>query len=502
MRAGAGDSGSQLLDWLPQLTISEGRRAGENLTVMPWQAEFIRGAFAPDVLTGALSIGRGNGKSTTAAAIACAYIAGPLARERGEVVVVAGVVEQAAIIARHVLAFLRKGIAEGLLTVRERAGAYQILRPDLGARLVVRGGRARSLHGLAPSLVLMDEPAAWSATDRESKLAALTTAAGKQPDCRLIALGTRDDDETSWWSSWCDRDRAHHFRQVHAAPADCELTDESAQIAANPSMPFFPDLARAIRMEASACDSASAVAAFRALRLNQGVSEVAESVLIEAEAWARCETDRLPVPMGGYVLGLDLGGSSSMTAAAAYWWSSDRLEARAWVGSEPSLRRRGRADGVGNLYSRMSRRGELAVVGGRVPPVADVLREVVQTWGPPVVIACDRYRQGELLDGLQAAGLGPEVVWRGQGYKDQGEDVRRFQSAVLGERVAVSPSLLVRAALRSSRLQTDPAGNQKVNRVGRRVRTDAAMAVLLAVSEGDRRRATARERFRYVGLAG
>ena len=79
----------RLISYLSALTVTEGRRAGEGLTVLPWQRRFVRGAFAPGRTTAALSVARGNGKTVLVAGIAAAAIDGPLAVPRGETIIVA-----------------------------------------------------------------------------------------------------------------------------------------------------------------------------------------------------------------------------------------------------------------------------------------------------------------------------------------------------------------------------------------------------------------------------
>ena len=107
---------------------------------------------------------------------------------------------------------------------------------------------------------------------------------------------------------------------------------------------------------------------------------------------------------------------------------------------------------------------------------------------------CDRYREAELRDALDAGRMpGPRpVIVRGMGWKDGGEDVRRFVRAVLEERVKAPRSLLLRSAIGEARTVADVAGNRKLakrTQGGRRAlaRDDAAAAVILAVAEGDRR---------------
>ena len=161
-------------------------------------------------------------------------------------------------------------------------------------------------------------------------------------------------------------------------------------------------------------------------------------MLIDLEAWKRCETDALPARTGPYVLGLDLGQSGALTAAAAYWPVTGRLEAVACVGGIPDLRVRGRRDNVGGLYETMARRGELLVHAGlRVPDYGEFVRQVVDRWGAPSAIVADRYKEAELRDALDAGRMrrGLPLVTRGQGWRDGGEDVRRFRRGVLQDRV-------------------------------------------------------------------
>ena len=116
---------------------------------------------------------------------------------------------------------------------------------------------------------------------------------------------------------------------------------------------------------------ASRLASFKALRLNMGTSDVAESLLLPADTWARCEGEALPA--GPYILGLDLGGSYAQSAASAYWPHTGRLEAFAVFPAMPDLVERGLFDGVGPLYTECARRGELMVMGQRTTDIPALL---------------------------------------------------------------------------------------------------------------------------------
>ena len=205
------------------------------------------------------------------------------------------------------------------------------------------------------------------------------------------------------------------------------------------------------------------LASWRALRLNQGVSDAFEAVLLDAatrrEAEGEVDAD------GSYVLGVDLGATAAMSAAAGYWPATGRLEALAAFPESPGLAERGLKDAVGDLYQRMHRRGELILAGEFTSDVAGLLREVLGRWGRPAAVVADRWREGELREALAAANVPLAALeLRGQGFKDGAEDVRAFRRAVLDGRVCPVESLLMRSAMAEARVVTDPAGNQKLSK--------------------------------------
>ncbi|MEO0958931.1 MAG: hypothetical protein AAFY66_10790 [Pseudomonadota bacterium] len=180
-----------------------------------------------------------------------------------------------------------------------------------------------------------------------------------------------------------------------------------------------------------------------------------------------------------------------MTASAAYWPASRRLEVRGWFPSDPDLLARGDSDHVGGRYAEMARRGELETVGGKIVPAREWIARTVAWVGGDAIgcIVADRFKQAEVGEALDAVGVRAPVIWRGMGWKDGGEDTRRFQDAVRGGHVATAESLLMRSALADTVLTLDPAGNAKITRARSTGRIDAAAAAVLAVAEAARRRA-------------
>ena len=113
-------------------------------------------------------------------------------------------------------------------------------------------------------------------TSSERMLAALRTAAGKQARSLMILLGTRPASAEHWFEMMLNG--GADYSQIHAAGVEDATGQRRTWVKANPSLSIMPDLERAIRRESKlAKQDESVMASFRALRLNQGVSDTAQS---------------------------------------------------------------------------------------------------------------------------------------------------------------------------------------------------------------------------------
>ena len=495
-----------MLAYLSGLTVSQGRRAGEPFRVLPWQRRFIRGAFAPGVQSAALSVARGNGKTALLSGIAAATLDGPLAVPRGETVIVASSFEQARIAFEHVVAFMGDKLSDKRRwKTWDTAQQGRIEDKVTGARVRVIGSDPRRAHGLAPVLVLADEPAQWSSSTGEKMVAALRTAAGKQPHSRFVALGTRPADAEHWFSKLlvggCD------YAQCHAARASDPPFQRRTWAKANPSLAHMPDLESAIRTEArQARQDPALLASFEALRLNLGTEDAAVSTLLDAGLWRA--TEGVAELDGPAVWGVDLGTSAAQSAVACYHPQTGALASLAAFPAEPTLAERGLRDGVGGLYAECARRGELLTLGRHTVDVTALLQAALDRFGRPARIVADRWREADLREALESAGVPLAALeFRGMGFRDGAEDVRGFRKACADRRVIPAPSLLLRSAMAEARTVSDPAGNAKLSKGsqgGRRARArdDAAAAAILAVAAGARIPAAPPRRWRYRGMAG
>lgn len=482
---------------LEKLTIGQGSRYGERMKLFPWERRFLNGAFKPGVEDAALSIARGNGKSTFLAGIlTCGLGEGPLVEPGADIVMTASSFEQGRICFAHLRWFLEDRLEETLngsrrkrYRVQDSANRAMITDTVTRARVVVTGSDPRRLHGLAPKLILGDELAQWPKP--ESMLAALRTSLGKIPGARSLWIGTRPEDPAHPFEKLL---LTGDFSQLHSVPKDREermLFWKRTWTLANPSLRFLPDLERTIRKHSKrAKEDAGELASFRSLRLNQGVSDVANrDLLCDPAIWKSALDSDTPPAEGPYALGVDMGGSAAFSSLAACW-GNGRLDTVSAIGGIPSIRERARKHGVGTLYDRAVRSGELLVEDGkRIPSIPTLFDAALERWGEPEVIVTDPWRLAELEDALEGHSYWRTVrlSLRRQGFKDGAAAVRAWKAALLDSAVhPVPPAIMLTRALAEAVTVADPAGNQKLAKStqgGRRLnaKDDVAAASLLAV---------------------
>ena len=187
----------------------------------------------------------------------------------------------------------------------------------------------------------------------------------------------------------------------------------------------LPSLAAELWEEAAdARQDDSLLPAWRALRLNGGVHDVAVvRVLSGADTWVQ-HTGEAPRE-GRPVWGLDLSQSEAMAAVAAYWPTTGRID-RIDRELPPSAEPRGaQAPGWGCRFVCAN-----ANPGGGGRHRGSLSGPPSRASGRPPRVAADRWRADELGDVLTARRV-PRVPFheRRQGFKDGGADVRDFRRA-------------------------------------------------------------------------
>ncbi|QDY70310.1 terminase [Qingshengfaniella alkalisoli] len=474
--------------------MPEGPKAGQPVKLAPFQKQFVKGALADGINVAVLSIGRGNAKTALSAGIALGAVMGKWDRQpRREIVIAARTRDQGRIAFDFVVGFIRSLPAEEqkLFTIRRSPRLEIEYEGDGGGHFIrVIAADGKSALGSAPTLVLMDERGHWQADQGDALEHALLSGLGKRGG-RALIISTSAPDDAHPFSVWLDEAQEGVYRQEHRpapslAPDDLEslkLANPGAEHGIGSSLEWLQGQARR-----AIARGGSTLTGFRLYNRNERVSGETRDLLLTVDEWLACEADDMPPREGQVVVGIDLGGSASMSAAALYWPDTGRLEAHGWFPSKPGLLDRGQNDGVNDRYLQMQDRGELSTLGDQTVPVAPWLVEIMRHVEGEAVAAlvADRYKQAEIGEAISKAGLRCPVVWRGMGFKDGGEDAERFRRAAYDGKVCSAPSLLLRSAFADAVCLRDPSNNIKLAKARSNGRIDAACAAVLAVAQGAR----------------
>lgn len=254
----------------------KGHGWGQPLRLAPFQKAWLRDVLAGDVTSAAMSLPRGNGKSTFLAAVGLWALFDPDESGAPQVPVVATTINQAI---RSVYGVATAMIgAERELSDRciqyTAIGGTKVRVPFTGGEMFPVSNDVDGLQGLDPSVAIVDELGFMPVESFD----ALLLAGGKRPRSLVVGIGTPGFDKDN--ALWHLRRRVEEGRVIpgfryteYAAPEGCGVDDEGAWKEANPAL-------RSRYMKVEALRTAvelSPEAHFRIFRLGQWVDGV--------EAW-------------------------------------------------------------------------------------------------------------------------------------------------------------------------------------------------------------------------
>jgi phage terminase large subunit-like protein len=241
----------------------------------------------------------------------------------------------------------------------------------------------------------------------------------------------------------------------------------------------------------------SAEAAFRNLHLNQRID--ASAHFITPTVWKACgESPDLGAfeenPVYG---GLDLSGKNDLTAliytvedSAKVW----HVMSYFWTPAD-NIRERGDRDKV--PYDLWSRQGHLRAVPGKVIDYAYVARAIAEHMGQMNIqgIKFDRWRIADLQRELQEVGVdawidgqdemvtgGLRLIPHGQGYRDMNPAVEIVEDLLVEERIRHGMHPVLTMCASNVRIQADPAGGRKFDKIKSTGRIDGIVAMAMALN--------------------
>ena len=481
----AGDPAEAFRCWLADnFVIPSGISRGRPFEIHDFQLEFLRGFLARDdegwlYRTSALSVARKLGKSTFLGAILCGL------GEKDSPIHVPELAGAIASVSAHHSQMLAQSVV-GLMEAAGRGDRAKIKsRPVPGAlyvgnaELFLTSGSAKQGHGRDLDLALIDECGLLGG--RQQELVGAYFDALSARDGRLLLTGTRGFSED--YNRLLDEPDERTFVYVRSADRQDDPASPATWDKANPDggrikpRTFLRDAY--LRAEKS-----GNLTEFQAWQLNQRFTPSKE-LLFDYDTLRKAYRDD-PQPVEGEPcwIGLDLGGSSSMTAAVIAYESGLLKVLGAFPAEPMSLLERGQRDGVGDLYERAHAQGDLILTEGRVSDLNTFLAELVKRIGnhPVASISADRYRREEFLTALARAGIGWKPILRGTGPKDGDQDVRATRRLFMAGTVHLKRSILLEGAIGEADIKVSATGACQVDKSHRLARVDPVSALTLACS--------------------
>lgn len=524
--------------FLNVLRLNGGEFEGLPFKLEEWQAFIVGSLFGwvhrrtgmRRFTTAYVEAAKGTGKSPLAAGVGLALL---IEEPRAEVYSAATKLDQARILFRDAVAMVRQSPA---LSARMRVwgGAGREDRITFDARnswFQPISAEGRKQSGPRPHCALIDE----LHEHRDGTVAEMLKAGQKgrrQP--LTFAITNSGADRTSYCFAqhlYARKvvDGTHtderFFAYVCALDPDDEpFSDEGCWPKANPSLgvTIQPDYLRRQVREAKGMPAKESIVR----RLNFCVWEDAAEHWIGRDAWEACAAAEPVEPAAlrewPCWLGLDLASKRDLTALAACWRRPDdgRLVARLWFwGPGDTVEERERRDNV--PYREWERAGHLFLPAGRLVDkghVAEFVRGFCD--GQAAVRACayDTAQADDFLAACDAIGF-DAWIWDGEPHAARGDglmmvrhgqgwaghqakaalwmprSVDALEAAVIGRRLAVSPSPVLTWNSASAVLIADPQNNRKWDKRKSTGRIDGMVALCMAVGAASAEDALPGDRF-------
>lgn len=487
--------------FVKMLTLWEGRFAGRQFPLFPWQEAIIRRIYGPttpsgkrQVRTAAIWIPRGNAKTTLGAALCLAHTIGPEAEPGGQAIVAASDREQASIAFNCGLQFCKQDhrLWERVRPVETRKTLYHT---KTGSRFTAVSHEAYTKHGLNVSLLLCDEIHAWPAVEGRKLYGVLVDSMVKRDNPLTLIISTAGEGTGGLaWDLW---DYSHKVATgeiddpsfapiIFEADPLADWRDESAWYEANPAIASGFCSIDELRTKARQIEHfPREVANFRQYHLNQW-SEGAAVPWMPVDIYDAAEETAPDTELIGrecYV-GVDLSSVTDLTSVVAVFPGGND-ETRAYdvrahfFLPEDSIAAKAEHDRAD--YLRWAKQGYLTLTPGNCVDHRAIVRWCVDFARKHSVkeVAIDRWNSTAVSIWLQEEGF--DVVEFGQGFASMGAPVRELKRAILAGKFRHGGNPILRMCFLNVVAEVDSAENEKFTKAKANGRIDGAVASAMAV---------------------
>ena len=461
----------------------DGAHVGKPIVLAEFQKQFIGAVYDNPAGTrrAILSVSRKNGKSGLIAGLLLCHLIGPEAKQNSQLVSGAMSRDQAALVFN--LAAKMVQLSPKLSSiVRIVPSGKRLIGLPLNTEYRALAADGKTAHGLSPVLAILDEIGQVRGPQSDF-IDAITTSQGAHDAPLLIAISTSAANDNDLLSQWIDDARNSKdpriVSHVYAAPAGCDLLDESAWAAANPALGIFRSLDDLREQLTQAQRMPSMENSARNLLLNQRVSTV--SAFISPNVWQSCAGQVLPFGDAPVYCGLDLSARCDLTALviigriAGVW----HVVPHFWT-PEQGLIDRAKRDRA--PYDVWHRQGYLHSTPGATIDYEFVANDMAAILSGLNVqaVAFDRWRVDLLKKELDKIGSDLPLIPHGQGFRDMSVSLDALEAELLNARVAHGGHPVLSMCAANAIVIKDPAGGRKLDKSKATGRIDGLQAMAQA----------------------
>ena len=486
--------------FIENLRHTKGKWAGKRFWLLPWQEQIIRDIFGivgedncRQFRTAFIEIGKKNGKSELAAAVALyllyadnepsAEVYGAAA-DRGQASIVFDVANQMVKMTPALMKRSKIMSAGKRIVNYSNQGFYQVLSAEVGTK-----------HGLNVSGLVLDEVHAQktrtlydvltkgSGDAREQPLFFLITTAGTEKESICYELHTKAKDILDG-----RKIDPTFYPVVFGLTDDDDWHDEANWYKANPSLGQTIQIDRVRDAYKEALQNPAEENVFKQLRLNMWVSSLTR--FIPEQIY---DQGNEPIDMDSLLGrecygGLDLSSTGDITALVLvfpprteeekyillpfFWIPEDTIPIRVRRASVP--------------YDVWRAQGYLMATEGNVVNY-DFIEKFIENLGTKyhiLEIAVDRWNANMLTQHLMDDGF--TMVPFGQGYKDMSPATKEFYKLLMEARIVHGGNPVLRWMSGNVVVEQDAAENIKVTKAKSPEKIDGIVAAIMAVDRAVR----------------
>ena len=474
------------------ITHTKGEMSGKPFLLEDWQKKIVSDLFGwknkktdlRKYRTAYIQIGRKNGKSTLASALALYMLFAD--DERGsEIYSAAGDRQQAGIV--HEIA---KGmiVANPELSKRSKVYRNSIVNESKGNFYQAISSDSKTKHGFNANCIIFDELHTQPNRDLWDTL---TTSVGSRRQPLTIAITTAGYDRNSIcheiykYAQQVDNQSVKDetfYSCIYEAEMDDDITDEDVWKKANPN--YGVSLKKNyMEIESQrAVDVPSYQNTFKRLMLNIWTDSV--SVWIPNNEWMECHQEFDYSTLDGKECwgGLDLASTRDISAFVLLFKVDEKYIVLPHLFiPEENAKKRSERDGVD--YVTWKNQGHIIATDGDVADynfIKEKINELSKKYRIQS-IAYDRWNASQLVIDLQNDGANMDPF--GQGFVSMSAPTKELEKLIIGKQIIHNDNPCMNWMLSNVAIQEDPAGNIKIAKNKSKEKVDGLVALVMALGE-------------------